>query len=145
MHGETSTLAEDPASSLTDSASGSASNQPSSNQIIGPNPNSISQGNTGLVVKATYKHDTVRFKLHPSSGFGCVVEEVSKRFNLPIGVFQLKYRDDEEEWVVLACDSDLQECIEMTQNASLHSVKLKVLDVHFGEVSSSGSTSWLVG
>lgn len=132
-------------SSLTDSGSGSASSQPSSNRTMEPNSSLSSQGISGLVVKATYKHDTVRFKLHPNSGFLYVVGEVSRRFKLPIGVFQLKYKDDEEEWVVLACDSDLQECIEMTQNASLHHVKLQVLDVHFGEGSSCGSSPWFAG
>jgi hypothetical protein len=32
-----------------------------------------------------------------------------------------------------ACDSDLQVCIEMTQHANLHFIKLQVLDVHFSE------------
>ncbi|KAJ4751570.1 Plant regulator RWP-RK family protein [Rhynchospora pubera] len=144
---QASTIAEDApsSSSMTDSGSGSASSLPSSYQTIENNPSLTSQGNSGLVVKATYKHDTIRFKLHPNLGYGYVVEEVSKRFKLPIGLFQLKYKDDEDEWVVLACDSDLQECIEITQHAYLHSVRLQVLDVRLGEGSSSGSCSWLAG
>jgi PB1 domain len=86
---------------MTESGNGSASSHSSSNQTMEPNTSLTSGGISGLVVKATYKHNTVRFKLQPNSGYSYVVEEVSRRFKLPIEVFHLKNKADDEEWVVL--------------------------------------------
>lgn len=85
----------------------------------------------GYTVKATYKSDTVRFKLLPSMGCLHLYEEVGKRFKLSIGTFQLKYMDDEEEWVLLTTDSDLHECIEVLESIASHSMKLQVRDVPY--------------
>ncbi|KAF2321985.1 hypothetical protein GH714_005193 [Hevea brasiliensis] len=54
-----------------------------------------------ITVKATYKEDTIRFKFEPSAGCFQLYEEIAKRFKLQNGTFQLKYLDDEEEWVML--------------------------------------------
>ncbi|KAJ3671533.1 hypothetical protein LUZ60_007612 [Juncus effusus] len=121
-------------SSMTNTSSGSNSTQPICEQVSITDPNSLSPQ---LVVKATYKQDLVRFRLHPNWGFDYVKEEISKRFKLPIGTFRLKYKDDEDEWVILDCDSDLKECVEMAQNRSLKSVKLQVGDLGFGNGSFS--------
>ncbi|XP_064951089.1 protein NLP2-like isoform X1 [Musa acuminata AAA Group] len=99
-------------------------------------------GGSAICVKATYKEDLVRFKFYPFMGCNQLFEEIGKRFNLSIGTFQLKYKDDEEEWVMLVTDSDLQECIEMLESLESQSVRLLVQDIP-SAVGSSGSSNSL--
>ncbi|XP_008791813.1 protein NLP2-like isoform X2 [Phoenix dactylifera] len=129
-------------SSMTDSSNGSASSHPtfvkSSNSMA-----AVTVSGSAITVKATYKDDTVRFKFLPSMGCHRLFEEVGKRFRLLAGTFQLKYMDDEEEWVTLASDSDLQECIEVLEYIGSHSVKLQVRDAA-SAIGSSGSSDCLL-
>ncbi|KAF9599633.1 hypothetical protein IFM89_001375 [Coptis chinensis] len=73
-------------------------------------------GHARSTVKATYRDDTVRFKFEPCTGCVHLFEEVGKRFKLPTGTFQLQFLDDEKEWVMLASDLDLQECLEVLES-----------------------------
>uniref|UniRef100_A0A0E0R6P1 RWP-RK domain-containing protein n=1 Tax=Oryza rufipogon TaxID=4529 RepID=A0A0E0R6P1_ORYRU len=90
---------------------------------------SANESNTTVVVKASYKNDTIRFKLLPSMKYEQLLEEIAKRLKLSVGVFQLKYKDDEGDWVILASDADLQECLEILDTTRLHILKLQVQDV----------------
>ncbi|CAL1365910.1 unnamed protein product [Linum trigynum] len=98
-----------------------------------------------FTVKASYKDDTIRFKFDPSAGCFHLYEEVGKRFKLQSGTFQLKYMDDEEEWVLLTSDSDLHECCEILDYVGKESVKLVVRDVPFAAGSSGSSNCFLAG
>ncbi|KAL8196110.1 hypothetical protein R6Q57_025110 [Mikania cordata] len=98
-----------------------------------------------LTVKATYKEDTIRFKFEPTSGWFQLYEEVAKRFKIQTGTFQLKYRDDEEEWVLLVCESDWNECLEILDFLGTRSVKFLVRDATFATGSSGGSNCFLTG
>ncbi|ESW03917.1 hypothetical protein PHAVU_011G052100 [Phaseolus vulgaris] len=82
-----------------------------------------------MIVKASYRGDTIRFKFDPSAGCFQLYDEVATRFKLQNGSFQLKYLDDEEEWVMLVNDSDLQECIEILDDIGTRCVKFLVRDV----------------
>ena len=66
-----------------------------------------------ITVKATYKEDIIRFKFEPSAGCLQLYEEVAKEFKVQNGTFQLKYLDDEDDWIMLVTDLDLQECLEI--------------------------------
>jgi hypothetical protein len=127
-------------SGMTDSSSGSASSQPT----FKGNPGRALKDRTSpaLTVKATYNGDTVRFKFLPSMGWYNLLEEIAKRFKLKTGAFQLKYKDDEDEWVILANDSDLQECVDVLDSIGTSIVKLQVRDLPC-LISSSGSSSCL--
>ncbi|CAN6235944.1 unnamed protein product [Urochloa humidicola] len=127
-------------SGMTDSSSGSASSQPT----FKGNPGHIvkDRSSPALTVKATYNGDTVRFKFLPAMGWYHLLEEIAKRFKLTTGAFQLKYKDDEDEWVILASDSDLQECVDVLDSIGSRNVKLQVRDLPC-LVSSSGSSSCL--
>uniref|UniRef100_A0A0E0BHI8 RWP-RK domain-containing protein n=1 Tax=Oryza glumipatula TaxID=40148 RepID=A0A0E0BHI8_9ORYZ len=104
---------------------------------------SANESNTTVVVKASYKNDTIRFKLLPSMKYEQLLEEIAKRLKLSVGVFQIKYKDDEGDWVILASDADLQECLEILDTTRLHILKLQVQDVVCPIGSSSGSCSML--
>jgi hypothetical protein len=124
-------------SGMTDSSSGSASSQP----IFKGNPGHALKDRTSptLTVKATYNGNTVRFKFLPSMGWYYLLEEIAKRFKLTTGAFQLKYKDDEDEWVILANDPDLQECVDVLDSIGTRIVKLQVRDLPC-LISSSGSS-----
>ncbi|XP_019100602.1 PREDICTED: protein NLP8 isoform X2 [Camelina sativa] len=114
------------------------------NQMRSHNNNSGGEsGSTTLIVKATYREDTVRFKFEPSVGCSQLYKEVGKRFKLQDGSFQLKYLDDEEEWVMLVTDSDLQECLEILYGMGKQSVKFMVRDLPPPIGSSAGSNGYL--
>ncbi|KAE8658909.1 Protein NLP9 [Hibiscus syriacus] len=98
-----------------------------------------------ITVKATYKDDTVRFKFEPSSGCFQLFEEVAKRFKIQYGTFQLKYLDDEDEWVLLVSESDLQECQEILEYVRTRTVKFLVHDIPFAMGSSGSSNCFMTG
>ncbi|KAJ6806061.1 protein NLP2-like [Iris pallida] len=115
-------------SNMTDSSSGSASSCPtfkknSIGNVLAATDDPI------ITVKATYQDDTVRFKFLPSMGCQLLFEEIGKRFNLSEGMFHVKYMDDEEEWVMLACDSDLQEGMEVLGSMGSRNLRLLVRDL----------------
>jgi hypothetical protein len=64
---------------------------------------------------------------------------------LQTGTFQLKYLDDEEEWVLLVSDSDLLECLEIMEYVGTRSVKFLVRDTPFAMGSSDSSSCFLTG
>ncbi|CAI9108628.1 OLC1v1008278C1 [Oldenlandia corymbosa var. corymbosa] len=140
-------------SSMTDSSNGSGSmlngSTSSSRSIaekkLSRTETSFGDSSSKLTVKATYKDDTVRFKFDPSSGCFQLYEEVSKRFKLPSGTFQLKYMDDEEEWVMLVSDADLQECLEILDFLGTRNVKFLVRDAPSTLGSSGSSNCFLRG
>ncbi|KAI3700344.1 hypothetical protein L2E82_44970 [Cichorium intybus] len=135
-------------SSMTDSSSGSMMNGSSSSSPVFKSPkNEMLFGDEGnkLTIKATYKEDTVRFKYDPLSGWFQLYEEIGKRFKIERGTFQLKYKDDEQEWVLLVCESDWNECLEILDFVGTRSVKFLVRDASFGMGSSGGSNCFLMG
>ncbi|WOL03159.1 protein NLP3 [Canna indica] len=87
------------------------------------------QENKTAVIKASYKDDIIRFRLPHSAGVLALKDEISKRLKLEVGTFDIKYLDDDHEWVMLACDSDLEECIEVSRLSGAHIIRLSVHDI----------------
>ncbi|KAJ1693649.1 hypothetical protein LUZ63_010347 [Rhynchospora breviuscula] len=80
-----------------------------------------------LKVKVIYGEEKVVFRLHSNLGFEGLKQEVAKRFGLAdLGLFDLKYLDDESEWVLLACDADLYECMDVYRSSSTHAIKISM-------------------
>ncbi|KAL0720566.1 hypothetical protein Bca4012_035165 [Brassica carinata] len=113
------------------------------NQMRTHKSNSGQSESTTRTVKATYREDTTRFKFEPLVGCSQLYKEVGKRFKLQEGSFQLKYLDDEEEWVLMVTDSDLQECLEILHGMGKHTVKFLVRDLPAPIGSSAGSNGYL--
>ncbi|CAA6667741.1 unnamed protein product [Spirodela intermedia] len=95
-----------------------------------------------VTVKATYREDTVRFKFFPEMGCLQLLEEIGRRFKLATGTFQLKYMDDEEEWVLLVNDDDLRESIEILEFSGTSSLRVLVRDLPCS-IGSSASSNFL--
>uniref|UniRef100_A0A1J3HZB4 Protein NLP6 n=1 Tax=Noccaea caerulescens TaxID=107243 RepID=A0A1J3HZB4_NOCCA len=85
-------------------------------------------------IKAAYREDIIRFKISPESV--TIVElkqQVAKRLKLETSAFDLKYLDDDNEWVSVSCDADLSECLLDTSSvataAKANTLRLSVHDV----------------
>ncbi|KAG4382086.1 hypothetical protein AAZX31_14G001700 [Glycine max] len=80
-----------------------------------------------LRVKATFADEKIRFSLQPHWGFTELQLEIARRFNLndvSNGYLVLKYLDDDGEWVVLACDGDLEECKDLHTTSQSRTIRL---------------------
>lgn len=135
-------------SGMTDSSNGSGTGSmmkgsSSSSHSFRKRQNPITEGESKVTIKATYKEDTFRFKLEAAGGCIQLYEVVAERFNLHTGQFQLRYVDDEDEWVMLASDSDFLECLEISDLMGRRSVKIMVRDMPSASGSSTGSSGFL--
>ncbi|KAG0454850.1 hypothetical protein HPP92_024142 [Vanilla planifolia] len=87
-----------------------------------------------IVVKACYKDDIIRFRLARFAGVVSLNEEIARRLKLKVGTFDIKYLDDDHEWVKLACDTDLEECIQVYTTSGARVIRLSIYDIstHLG-------------
>ncbi|XP_076925048.1 protein NLP6-like isoform X2 [Bidens hawaiensis] len=64
---------------------------------------------TGLLtVKASYKDDMIKFWFPVSGGLMELEKEVAERMNVKGQRLSLKYEDEEKDWVLISCDTDLE-------------------------------------
>ncbi|XP_031484630.1 protein NLP3-like [Nymphaea colorata] len=82
-----------------------------------------------MAVKAMYKEDIVRFRLSSVSSLIELKEEVAKRLKLGTDIFDVKYLDDDQEWILLACEDDFQECIDIVKSCGKHLIRLLISEM----------------
>ncbi|XP_027363208.1 protein NLP6-like isoform X2 [Abrus precatorius] len=82
-----------------------------------------------LTIKATYREDIIRFRVSLTCGIVELKEEVAKRLKLEVGTFDIKYLDDDHEWVLIACDADLQECMDVSRSSGSNIIRVLVHDI----------------
>ncbi|QHO60125.1 hypothetical protein DS421_3g104760 [Arachis hypogaea] len=56
-------------------------------------------------------------------------EEISERLKLEIGAFDIKYLEDDNEWVLISCDADLHECMDVLTSSGSNMIRLVVHDI----------------
>ncbi|KAL8122464.1 hypothetical protein AgCh_018981 [Apium graveolens] len=105
----------------------------------------ICETNSRITVKATFKEDTIRFKFDPYLGCFQLYEEIAKRFKIPPGSFQLKYMDDEKEWVIMENESDMLECLEILNFMGTRNIKFQVFDAASIMGSCGSSSNFVMG
>ncbi|KAL0739677.1 hypothetical protein Bca4012_015887 [Brassica carinata] len=78
----------------------------------------------GMKVNAMFGDSKMRMSLKPHWGMADLRREVAKRFGFGMDDddaltrnFSLKYMDDDDEWVLLTCDADLEECIQVYKSS----------------------------
>ncbi|KAM7465201.1 hypothetical protein LguiB_012763 [Lonicera macranthoides] len=82
--------------------------------------NSRQEQDVGTVtIKATHGGHTIRFQLPYLSRKSDLVEKVTTRLSLNEGSFNIQYQDEENEWILIACDEDLEECIGIWKGKSI--------------------------
>ncbi|GKE65679.1 NIN like protein 7 [Tanacetum coccineum] len=81
-----------------------------------------------ITIKTSYGEDIIRFRMAANSGIITLKEEVAKRLKLDVGTFDIKYLDDDQEWVLVVCDADLQECVELSVSSRCNIIRLLVHD-----------------
>lgn len=59
---------------------------------------------------------------------------------MEVGTFDIKYLDDDHEWVLIACDADLQECMDISSSSNSNVIRLLVQDIMPNQGSSCESS-----
>ncbi|KAL8540759.1 hypothetical protein ACS0TY_002109 [Phlomoides rotata] len=67
-----------------------------------------------VVIKAKYEDDTIRIELCRSEGLENLLNEVGRRLKLSVESFKLKYMDEDDDEILLACDDDLQHFLKIS-------------------------------
>ncbi|THG13622.1 protein NLP3-like [Camellia sinensis] len=76
-----------------------------------PHNRAIEDANS-VTMRAKYINDiTIKFRLSLSSGLVELQQQIAKRLHLEAGSYSVKYKDEEDDVILIACDDDLQGCI----------------------------------
>ena len=81
-------------------------------------------------VRVSFGEEKIRLSLQPHWNFKHLREEVLARFNIEnVAGVNLKYLDDDAEWVLLTCDDDLEECRDIHRSSKNPTIKLSVIRI----------------
>lgn len=64
-----------------------------------------------VTIRANFENNTIKFRLSLSSRLVELQEEITRRLNLKPREYYIKYKDEEDELILITCDDDLQDCI----------------------------------
>ncbi|XVE94414.1 hypothetical protein REPUB_Repub02eG0006400 [Reevesia pubescens] len=109
-------------------------------QPTSKNTSQIAQDLDAQRVKVTYGDEKIRFRMQSKWQLKDLLHEITRRFNIDdISRFDLTYLDDESEWVLLTCDADLEECIDVCRSSQGNTIKFSLQVSHHYLDRTSGS------
>nr|XP_043631833.1 protein NLP4-like [Erigeron canadensis] len=85
----------------------------------------ISRNEGAFRVQVVYGEQKKRLTMSQHGGFGDLQREIMRRFSIhDMNSITLKYLDDDSEWVLLTCDADLEECMDINIASKSCTIKL---------------------
>ncbi|XP_052193579.1 protein NLP2 isoform X2 [Diospyros lotus] len=106
---------------------------------VGSPRQQVVRDGSAFKVKATFGEEKVRLSIQQNCRFQDLRQEIVKRFNINSKI-DLKYLDDDSEWVLLRCDEDVEECIDIHRSSN-NSRTIKLL-VHQASVNPNLGSSF---
>ncbi|XP_074315939.1 protein NLP6-like [Silene latifolia] len=88
----------------------------------------VRQDMKSVTIKAIFKQDIIRFRFSRACNMSELKDEVGKRLKLEVGTFEIKYQDDNHDWVLISCESDLEECLDKSKSGGSDIIRLLVED-----------------
>ncbi|CAL5364143.1 unnamed protein product [Camellia sinensis] len=64
-----------------------------------------------VTINVKYGDEFIKFQLAVSSGMVEFQQQVAKRLNLQGGTYRVRYQDEDNDWIFIACEEDLQNYI----------------------------------
>uniref|UniRef100_A0A1J3H338 Protein NLP5 n=1 Tax=Noccaea caerulescens TaxID=107243 RepID=A0A1J3H338_NOCCA len=84
-----------------------------------------SQEEDFLRIKVSYEEEKIRFRMRNSRRLKDLLGEIAKRFSIEdVSRYDLKYLDEDNEWVLLRCDDDVEECVDVCRSFPGQTIKL---------------------
>ncbi|KAL8156786.1 hypothetical protein AgCh_001769 [Apium graveolens] len=84
------------------------------------------QNMTEVSVKAVYRGVMLRFELPLSSGMRELEGNLIERLHLEREKLSIKYQDDEGDWVLIACEKDMQKCLDIAKYLEKTTIRMLV-------------------
>ncbi|XP_058214167.1 uncharacterized protein LOC131325756 isoform X1 [Rhododendron vialii] len=86
------------------------------------------QDTRSMKVKATYGDSIIKFQLPLTSGIKELMQEVSKTLDWELGSFNVDYKDEDGDWILMARDDNVSEYLQLLTSLGNQATKLKVRD-----------------
>ncbi|KAA8526123.1 hypothetical protein F0562_007777 [Nyssa sinensis] len=80
-----------------------------------------------MTIKVCYSGHFLKFQFSVSFGMVELQEEVAKRLKLTIGTFNIKYEDEDKDWILIGCNEDLQNCMDISRSMGSSSTTIRLL------------------
>ncbi|KAI8553581.1 hypothetical protein RHMOL_Rhmol05G0027000 [Rhododendron molle] len=75
------------------------------------------QDTRSVTIKAIYRDSIIKFQLPLTSGIIELKEEVAMRLKLELDIFDMEYKDEDGDWILIPCDKDLRNYLQLFRSS----------------------------